>query len=152
MYIWFKWDNPDINPSRSFEFLNAYEFWGHILTRETDHPEVLPDGTLYQVIRNQGQFNTKLPLEKYPFDTQHLRMEFEDSHQDESGIQFVPDKRPDRDLAASRDPGLGRRRADADRGLEPVRLELRRSPPRRHDLLAGDHRPAADTGRRRPTR
>jgi len=94
MYIWFKWDNPEINPSRTFEFLNAYEFWGHILTRETEHPEVLPDGTLYQVIRNQGQFNTKLPLEKYPFDTQHLRMEFEDAHEDESGIRYVPDTDP----------------------------------------------------------
>ena len=40
---------------------------------------MLPDGTLYQVIRNQGKFNTKLPLERYPFDTQHLTMTFEDS-------------------------------------------------------------------------
>ena len=94
MYIWFKWRNPDINPSRTFEFLNAYEFWGHILTRETDRPEELPNGTLYQVIRNQGQFNSKLPLERYPFDTQHLRMEFEDSHADESELVFKPDRDP----------------------------------------------------------
>lgn len=100
MYIWFKWDNPDINPSRSFEFLNAYESWGHILTHETEHPEVLPDGTLYQVVRNQGQFNTKLPLERYPFDTQNLLMEFEDAHEDESGIKFVPDQDP---IAISRE-------------------------------------------------
>lgn len=94
MYIWFKWRNPEINPSRTFEFLNAYEFWGHILTRETDRPEQLPNGTLYQVIRNQGQFNTKLPLERYPFDTQHLRMVFEDSHEDETGIKYLPDRNP----------------------------------------------------------
>ncbi len=25
MYMWFKWRNPDIDPSRSFEFLNAFE-------------------------------------------------------------------------------------------------------------------------------
>lgn len=92
MYIWFKWENPDINPSRTFEFLNAYESWGHILTRETEHPEVLPDGTYYQVIRNQGQFNTKLPLERYPFDTQHLQMLFEDSHKEEANLRFVPDE------------------------------------------------------------
>ncbi|MFN8111860.1 MAG: hypothetical protein U0R51_01540 [Solirubrobacterales bacterium] len=94
MYLWFKWTNPDINPTRTFEFLNAYEFWGHILTRETEKPEVLPDGTFYQVVRNQGQFNTKLPLERYPFDTQHLKMEFEDAHEDETGLRFVPDKDP----------------------------------------------------------
>lgn len=94
LYMWFKWRNPDINPSRSFEFLNAYEFWGHILTRETERPEVLPDGTLLQVIRNQGQFNAKLPLERYPYDTQHLRIAFEDSHADSSQLRFVPDRDP----------------------------------------------------------
>ena len=24
MYIWFKWKNPDINPAKSFEFVNAF--------------------------------------------------------------------------------------------------------------------------------
>ncbi len=100
MYVWFKWDNPEIDPARSFEFLNAYEFWGHILTYETSKPEVLPDGSLYQVIRNQGKFNTKLPLERYPFDTQHLTMVFEDAAEDESGLVFVPDEDP---IALSRD-------------------------------------------------
>ena len=100
MYMWFKWENPKIDPSRSFEFLNAFEFWGHILTYETGTPEVLPDGTLYQVIRNQGKFNTKLPLEKYPFDTQHLIMAFEDSAEAEDKIVFVPDEDP---IALSRD-------------------------------------------------
>lgn len=100
MYIWFKWDEPEINPARSFEFLNAFEFWGHILTYETSKPEVLPDGTLYQVIRNQGKFNTKLPLERYPFDTQHLRVELEDSTATEDGIVFEPDTDP---IALSRD-------------------------------------------------
>jgi hypothetical protein len=102
MYMWFKWDNPDIDPSRSFEFLNAFEFWGHILTYETSKPEVLRDGTHYQVLRNQGKFNTKLPLEEYPFDTQHLVMTFEDSSADASELVFVPDEDPitlSRDLA-----------------------------------------------------
>jgi hypothetical protein len=41
--------------------MNAFELWGHILTYETEEPEKLPDGTLYQVLRNQGKFNAKLP-------------------------------------------------------------------------------------------
>ncbi len=94
MYVWFKWTNPDIDPSRTFEFMNAFELWGHILTWETEEPEVLPDGTLYQVLRNQGKFNTKLPLERYPFDTQHLLVEFEDSGADATAIVFVPDDEP----------------------------------------------------------
>ena len=32
MYMWFKWRDPEIDPSRSFEFLNAFELWGHITT------------------------------------------------------------------------------------------------------------------------
>ena len=94
MYLWFKWKNPDIDPSRTFEFMNAFELWGHILTYETEEPEVLPDGTLYQVLRNQGKFNVKLPLERYPFDTQHLLVEFEDSSADIGGLVFVPDTQP----------------------------------------------------------
>lgn len=91
MYIWFKWKNPEINPAKSFEFLNAFELWGHIMTTEYSHPVVLPDGTRYQVIRNQGKFNTKLPLEDYPFDTQHLRVVLEDSSADSSQVVFAPD-------------------------------------------------------------
>jgi hypothetical protein len=30
IYLWFKWRNPDIDPSRTFEFLNPFELWGHI--------------------------------------------------------------------------------------------------------------------------
>ena len=100
MYMWFKWDDPKIDPARSFEYLNAYEFWGHILTYETSKPERLPDGSYYQVIRNQGKFNTKLPLEKYPFDTQHLTMAFEDSTAAEDELVYVPDKDP---ISLSRD-------------------------------------------------
>jgi hypothetical protein len=92
MYIWFKWRNPKIDPSRSFEFLNAFELWGHILTYETNEPEVLPDGTRYQVLRNQGKFNAKLPLERYPFDTQELTVALEDSHVDSTELVFVPDE------------------------------------------------------------
>lgn len=91
MYIWFKWRNPDIDPARSFEFLNAFELWGHILTYESNNPEALPDGTLYQVLRNQGKFNTKLPLEDYPFDTQNLTVAIEDSHADATELVYAPD-------------------------------------------------------------
>ena len=94
MYMWFKWDNPEINPARSFEFLNAFELWGHILTYETAKPRSCPTAAYYQVIRNQGKFNTKLPLESYPFDTQHLRVEIEDSHGDSTELVFVPDTDP----------------------------------------------------------
>ena len=94
MYMWFKWTNPDIDPSRSFEFLNAYELWGHILTYETNEPQRLPDGSYYQVLRNQGKFNNKLPLERYPFDEQRLSVALEDSTESSGRLAYVPDVEP----------------------------------------------------------
>ncbi len=94
MYMWFKWDDPKLDPHRSYEFMNAYELWGHITTYETAEPERLPDGSLYQVIRVQGKFNAKLPLEKYPFDTQQLLVEIEDSDNTAENLVYVPDRRP----------------------------------------------------------
>jgi hypothetical protein len=94
LYMWFKWKNPDIDPSRSFEFMNAFELWGHILTYETEEPEKLPDGSQYQVLRNQGKFNAKLPLGRYPFDTQDLVVAIENTTADNTEVVFKPDRRP----------------------------------------------------------
>jgi hypothetical protein len=80
--------------------MNAFELWGHILTSETEKPEKMPDGTLYQVLRNQGKFNAKLPLQRYPFDTQDLVVAFENTTADDSEVVFVPDRRP---VALSKD-------------------------------------------------
>jgi hypothetical protein len=94
IYIWFKWDDPTIDPSRTFEFLNPFELWGHIRKYAGVNPEVLPDGSLYQVVHVQGKFNTKLPLERYPFDTQNLLVTLEDKSKDESSLVYVPDTDP----------------------------------------------------------
>jgi hypothetical protein len=94
MYMWFKWDDPEINPANSFEFMNAFELWGHILTYETQEPKQLADGTWYQVLRNQGKFNAKLPLQRYPFDTQHLLVEMEHTSADTSRVVYEPDDDP----------------------------------------------------------
>ena len=40
-----------------------------------EQPKKMPDGSLYSIIRYQGRFATKFPLEKYPFDTQFLTVE-----------------------------------------------------------------------------
>ena len=94
LYMWFRWKNPDIDPSRSFEFMNAFELWGHILTYESDEPEDLPGGWKYQVVRNQGKFNAKLPLGRYPFDAQDLVVAMEDSDSDSTELVYRPDRRP----------------------------------------------------------
>jgi hypothetical protein len=94
MYMWFRWKDPDRDPSNTFEFMNAFELWGHILTHETGTPQRLPNGDYLKVVRNQGKFNAKLPLGKYPFDTQNLLVEMEDTSADTSKVIYKPDRDP----------------------------------------------------------
>jgi hypothetical protein len=84
-------ENPDINPQASLEFMNPFQLWGHINTPLYEAPQDLPDGSKYTAIRYQGQFNSKLPLEKYPFDSQKLLVEFEDNNAGAGTIKYVPD-------------------------------------------------------------
>jgi hypothetical protein len=90
-YIWLRWKNPDINPSASLEYMNPFQLWGHVATPLYEEPQDLPDGSKYMAIRHQGQFNSKLPLEKYPFDKQTLIVEFEDNSAGSDTQIFVPD-------------------------------------------------------------
>ena len=46
------------------------------------------------MFHNQGKFNTKLPLERYPFDSQHLLMEFEDASADATDLVYRARHRP----------------------------------------------------------
>ena len=93
-YVWLRWKNPDINPSATLEYMNPFQLWGHIPTPLYSEPQSLPDGSKYMAIRYQGQFNSKLPLEKYPFDTQNLIVQFEDSSSGANKQIFVPDTEP----------------------------------------------------------
>src|ERR1044072_2377708 len=88
IYLWFKWDDPKIDPSRTFEFLNPFELWGRIRQYAGVKPDTLPDGPLYPAAHIQGKFNAKLPLERYPFDTQDLVVIFEDKSKDDSDLVY----------------------------------------------------------------
>jgi hypothetical protein len=93
-YVWLRWTDPDANPSATLEYMNPYQLWGHIPTPLYEEPQDLPDGSKYMAIRYQGQFNSKLPLEKYPFDNQNLIVEFEDNSVGATSQIFVPDENP----------------------------------------------------------
>ena len=51
-------------------------------------------------MRNQGKFNAKLPLGRYPFDAQDLVVAMEDSDSDSTELVYRPDRRP---IALSQD-------------------------------------------------
>ena len=93
-YVWLRWKNPDATPAATLEYMNPFQLWGHISTPLYEAPQDLPDGSKYMAVRYQGQFNSKLPLEKYPFDSQNLIFEFEDNSAGAGTQIFVPDTNP----------------------------------------------------------
>ena len=93
LYVWFRWTKPDINPSKSMEFMNRYASDDNRRDELIDTPEEMPDGSLYSIIRYQGLFSTKFPLEAYPFDRQKLTVTMEDTLADVNEQVYVPDGR-----------------------------------------------------------
>lgn len=91
MYVWFRWKNPAFRPWESAEFMNAFDPADHVRTPLYDTVQTMPDGSLYMVIRQQGIFSSKLPLQAYPFDRQNLTVAMEDSVYDTSDLVYVPD-------------------------------------------------------------
>ncbi len=79
LYVWFRWSSPDIDPSQSMEFMNRFASDDNLREQLTETPEKMPDGSFYSIIRYQGLFATKFPLDAYPFDTQVLKVVMEDT-------------------------------------------------------------------------
>jgi len=79
LYVWFRWNGAAANPSKTMEFMNRFASDDNRRDELYDEPQLMPDGSRYDIIRYQGRFSTKFPLEKYPFDTQHLTVAMEDT-------------------------------------------------------------------------
>ncbi len=91
LYVWFRWKDPAIDPSKSYEFMNAFNPSEHVRTPSYDAPQKMPDGSLYMVVRQQGEFSAKFPLQQYPFDRQELLMAMEDTAYSTNELVYVPD-------------------------------------------------------------
>ncbi len=102
VYLWFRWTNPDIDPSASFEFMNTFDPESHVRTVLYDAPKPQPDGSLYQVVRHQGAFSQKFPIHRFPFDEQQLLLLVEDSEGSTADLRYVPDT-----TAATLNAGIG---------------------------------------------
>lgn len=94
VYVWFRWRDARIDPAATLEFMNPYELWGHSRSNSYERSVRLKTGELYQVVRVQGRFSRKLPLNDYPFDRQTLTVEFEDAGREAEDLVFVADANP----------------------------------------------------------
>ena len=123
MYVWFRWHDPSLRPWETAEFMNAFDPADHVRTPVYDAPQEMPDGSLHMVIRQQGKFSAKFPLQKYPFDRQFLAAEMEDSVYDARDVVYIADRKGKGGAISInpeiRLPGLT---------LEPPRLEIRAFP------------------------
>lgn len=91
LYVWFRWRNPAIDPSKTFEFMNIFDPVDHVRSPLYARPQKMPDGSYYMAVREQGKFSVKFPLQKYPFDSQRLRVMMEDSVHDSNSLVYTPD-------------------------------------------------------------
>lgn len=94
IYVWFRWTSKDKNPAKTAEFMNRYAPNDHQRDILLDEPKVMPDGTLYNVLREQGRFATKFKLARFPFDEQMLKVVIEDSVSGTGEFVYVPDSVP----------------------------------------------------------
>jgi hypothetical protein len=90
-YVWFRWKGPELDPSKTMEFMNRYASDDNVREALYEQPKEMPDGSLYSIIRYQGRFAAKFPLEKYPFDTQLLTVAMEDTVSGAAKQVYVPD-------------------------------------------------------------
>jgi len=91
IYIWFRWSDPEMAPLETFEFMNFYDPEAHIESTLYDEPQLMPDGSYYNIIRHQGQFSTSMPLARYPFDKQVLEFVVEDAEFGSEIVNYIAD-------------------------------------------------------------
>jgi hypothetical protein len=91
LYVWFRWKDPARDPSKTMEFMNRYASDDNVREALYEQPKEMPDGSVYSIIRYQGRFATKFPLETYPLDTQLLKVVMEDTVSGAAEQIYLPD-------------------------------------------------------------
>ena len=77
-YIWFNWTGAT-DPTKTFEFINMVDNSSATIERIGEEPDILKDGSKYQIFRVEGRFVEPSNFQDYPFDRQYLTVEIEDS-------------------------------------------------------------------------
>lgn len=97
-YLWFRWQGDDLDPSTTFEFMNAVEGWDqqraavYVDDEGNELPDDLGDGWRYQVFHIQGRFGHAFDIRAYPFDSQELVIAIEDTDAVVEDMVYVADE------------------------------------------------------------
>lgn len=95
-YLWFSWRG-DIDPTTTFEFTNTLPLElssvpGSAAPDGSSVPEVLDDGSKYQVFHVHGRFLGDFEVDDYPLDDARLRVSMEDVRHDSSQLVYEFDE------------------------------------------------------------
>lgn len=94
LYVWYRWTDKRSDPIKSAEFMNVFDPGSQQKIVLLDEPKIMPDGSLYNIVRFNSRFSKKFNLEAYPFDRQSLEFILEDSVAPASEQLFVADRTP----------------------------------------------------------
>lgn len=91
-YMWMKWKGSGkVNPAENIDIINSFDSWGTVVRPLAVDTKTLSDGSRYRISHFQGRYNTVLPLQKYPFSVEKLRVILEDAEDPASKLVYVPD-------------------------------------------------------------
>lgn len=104
-YMWFKWKGAT-DPTKTFEFVNMVDNSSANIERIGEEPDVLKDGSKYQIFRVEGRFVEPSSFHDYPFDVQQLTLEIEDSTRSSEDVIYEIDTANSRIDSEVRIPGF----------------------------------------------
>jgi hypothetical protein len=91
-YMWMKWNgSKKVNPAENIDIINSFDSWGTVVRPLAVNQKTLSDGSQYRISHFQGRYNTVLPLQKYPFSVENLRVVLEDAEDSSTKLVYVPD-------------------------------------------------------------
>ncbi len=77
-YVWLRWRGL-LNPAETLEFTNAVNKSSLSKVMLYDEPQLMPDGSKYQIMRIESQFFKPFSMSRFPLDSHGLSVEVEDS-------------------------------------------------------------------------
>lgn len=93
-YLWFRWQDNDLNPAESFEFMNTFDPEAHVGEWLYEEPLAQPDGSQYMLLRHQGAFSAKFDVSRFPFDQHEIIVAIEDAEYSILDQVYIPDTTP----------------------------------------------------------
>ena len=91
-YVWFRWTGAE-DPTKTVEFVNAVDKSSLARADLFDSPQLMPDGSRYQIMRIEAKFYKPFSLSNFPLDSHQLSIKIEDSLRGADKVVFDIDRK-----------------------------------------------------------